>query len=63
MMHLENYQSNIPKGQGMSVFALRVLAPGINYDELNTVFSLKFRNKLSGGVESKQLSYQRFINQ
>ena len=56
MMNTNNYQSNIQNGQGMSIHAFRVLAPRANYDELNIVFALKLRKKLSRGV------YQQNIN-
>ena len=40
MMYTSNYQSNIQKGQGMSMHAPRVLALRTNYEALITVFTL-----------------------
>ena len=57
-MYTKNYQSKIRKRQGMSIHALRVLAPRTNYDELIIVFTLKQRKKLS-----RRACYQRNINQ
>ena len=44
-MFTDNYQSNIQKGQEMSINALRVFVPRTNYDKLNIVFTLERRKK------------------
>ena len=57
MMYTNTYQSKIQKGQGMSINALRVLAPRTNYDEMNIVFTSELRKKLKRGV-----CYQQYMN-
>ena len=58
MIYTNNYQSNIQKGQEISLNDLRVLAPRTNYDELNIVLNLKLGKKINKGV-----GYQQNINQ